>query len=70
MEFQREITESWKQLYYARAAENEKYREAMHRITMAAIEINYIAATGPQGPGMKAIREQVKIILSGVSGST
>ena len=69
MEAQRRITESWKELYYNNAAENEKYRKAMHKITMAAIQINYIAATGPQSPEMVAILEEVKIILSGVADS-
>ena len=69
MEAQRRITESWKELYYDHSAQNKKYREAMHKITMAAIEINYLAATSPQCPEMVAISEQVKKILSSMADS-
>ena len=69
MEAQRRITESWKELYYVHSAQNEKYREAMHKISMAAIEINYLAATGPQCPEMVAISEQVKKNLSTMADS-
>ena len=69
MEAQRRITESWKELYYVHSAQNGKYREATHKITMAAIEINYLAATGTQCPEMVAITEQVKKMRSAMADS-